>query len=425
MEGLLLVLVVLSVVLTVVTLVGHGIWVVVAWLLRGGQSASADCPRNGSSLPAKMDRVATGTSCPRCGCSLSLHTGECLVCEWPQPITAGRRHAAVRVELEARLVRLETLGMIDPATRRDLSAAIASHLAEAPVVDVPLVDVPIPGTPPAAPVDPSAVGMRADVADGAESDTVDAGVVAAEIVAASPVDEDSSAADIAQRVHRYATARGHADRAHTDVDIAAADAPEPAPPRRETSEVLAAFMQERNIRWGELVGGLLIVGCSIALVISFWAEIAIRPLLKFVIFNGVSAALFGAGFYTLRRWQIHTTSRGLLIVATLLAPLNFLAIAALTQQTPPTDVLSLSGEVLSLGMFTGAGVRRGAHTHADGAVAVDHKRDAHVTDATGDATIWRRRHLFAGDTVWALCSAGGLLCRHDRPGDWSPLEPQS
>ena len=36
------------------------------------------------------------------------------------------------------------------------------------------------------------------------------------------------------------------------------------------SEVLAAFMEERNILWGELVGGLLMVGCSIALVISLW-----------------------------------------------------------------------------------------------------------------------------------------------------------
>ena len=54
-------------------------------------------------------------------------------------------------------------------------------------------------------------------------------------------------------------------------------------------------MEEKNIRWGELVGGLLIVGCSIALVISFWSAIAAQPLLKFVLFNGVTAALFGVG----------------------------------------------------------------------------------------------------------------------------------
>jgi hypothetical protein len=118
------------------------------------------------------------------------------------------------------------------------------------------------------------------------------------------------------------------------------------------SRLLAAFMEEKNIRWGELVGGLLIVGCSIALVISFWSEIAARPHLKFGLFNGVTAALFGAGLYTDRRWKIHTTSHGVLMIATLLVPLNFLAIAAFTQASPPTDLLSLAGEALSLLVFS-------------------------------------------------------------------------
>ena len=85
---------------------------------------------------------------------------------------------------------------------------------------------------------------------------------------------------------------------------------EPAVPM---SRLFAAFMEENNIRWGELVGGLLIVGCSVALVISLWSQIAGRPLLQFVLFNGVTAALFGVGIYTDRRWKIHTTSRGLLV----------------------------------------------------------------------------------------------------------------
>ena len=60
--------------------------------------------------------------------------------------------------------------------------------------------------------------------------------------------------------------------------VAAAEQPK----RREAlSRIFAAFMEEKNIRWGELVGGLLIVGCSIALVISFWAQIASQPLVKF------------------------------------------------------------------------------------------------------------------------------------------------
>jgi hypothetical protein len=38
---------------------------------------------------------------------------------------------------------------------------------------------------------------------------------------------------------------------------------EPARRRRSFTEVLAAFMEERSIRWAELIGGLLILGCSI------------------------------------------------------------------------------------------------------------------------------------------------------------------
>ena len=86
--------------------------------------------------------------------------------------------------------------------------------------------------------------------------------------------------------------------------------------------------------------------------ISFWSEIAARPVLKFCIFNGVSAALFGIGFYTNRKWNIHTTSHGLLIISILLVPLNFLAIAAFTDKSPPTDLLSLGGEGLSLVIFS-------------------------------------------------------------------------
>ena len=41
--------------------------------------------------------------------------------------------------------------------------------------------------------------------------------------------------------------------------------PPPRPPRKSFSEMLNAFMEESNIRWGEIIGGLLIIGCSTAL----------------------------------------------------------------------------------------------------------------------------------------------------------------
>jgi len=102
-------------------------------------------------------------------------------------------------------------------------------------------------------------------------------------------------------------------------------------PRRSLREVLASFMEQRNIFWGELLGGLLIVGCSIALVISLWTTGKLEkiPFAPFVIFAFITTSLFGAGWYTLRHWKLESTSRGLLVIASLLVPLNFLVMAGL------------------------------------------------------------------------------------------------
>ncbi len=120
-----------------------------------------------------------------------------------------------------------------------------------------------------------------------------------------------------------------------------------APPRKSLGEWLSAFMEEKNIRWGELVGGLLIVSCSIALVISFWEGIAARPWLKFGIFTGVNAATLALGLNTWHRWKLPTTSQGILIIGMLLLPLNFLAFAIFTLGMP-WDWLTVFCELVSL-----------------------------------------------------------------------------
>ncbi len=126
--------------------------------------------------------------------------------------------------------------------------------------------------------------------------------------------------------------------------------PPPKPPRKPLSEILAAFMENRNIRWGEVVGGLLIIGCSIALIISLWDTLERIPYFQFLIFVSVTAALFGVGFYTLKRWKLESTSRGVLAIATLLVPLNFLAIAGLSKGTG--GFLDFLIELVSIGIFT-------------------------------------------------------------------------
>jgi hypothetical protein len=133
--------------------------------------------------------------------------------------------------------------------------------------------------------------------------------------------------------------------------------PEPTPPsrpvrapRRSFAEVLNAFMEESNIRWGEIIGGLLIIGCSTALVVSLWSQISQIPVLKFLIFTTVTAVLFGIGMYTDHRWKLPTTSRGILTIGTLLVPLNFLAIAAVSS-SETSGSLVLASELLAPAIF--------------------------------------------------------------------------
>src|SRR5207244_400701 len=107
--------------------------------------------------------------------------------------------------------------------------------------------------------------------------------------------------------------------------------PEPVAPQRRLADVLSGFMEEKNILWGELVGGLLIVGCSIALVISLWQTLERIPYFPFVIVSSISLAVFGAGLYTLHHWKLESTSRGLLVIASLLVPLNLIVLAGLAR----------------------------------------------------------------------------------------------
>ncbi|MFM8581273.1 MAG: hypothetical protein ACKOFW_07200, partial [Planctomycetaceae bacterium] len=119
----------------------------------------------------------------------------------------------------------------------------------------------------------------------------------------------------------------------------------------EWSDWLLAFMEQRNLNWGELIGGLMILSGSLALVFSFWNEIAGRPLLKFCVFNGFTAGLFAAGRYALSRLQLPSTARALYAIGTLLVPLNLLAMASFSRGDAATSPLLLLGELLSVTLF--------------------------------------------------------------------------
>ena len=186
-------------------------------------------------------------------------------------------------------------------------------------------------------------------------------------------------------------------------------APRPTPPRRTLAETLAAFMEERNIHWGEIVGGLLIVCSSVALVVSLWETLDRIPHFQFLIFVVVSSAVFGMGLYAHHRWRLESTSRGLLTIATLLVPLNLLAMAGVSREE--WSLLTLWTELVSLGVFLLLVERAGRVLVPKGhwpmvAAVVGNSALLLVLARLSDPA-WLAGRMEARSAAWAL---GGMAC---------------
>ncbi len=122
--------------------------------------------------------------------------------------------------------------------------------------------------------------------------------------------------------------------------------------KRPLGSLLSAFMEEKNIRWGELISGLLIVGSAIGLVVSLWSTLKNQiPYLPALLFLLATASIHGAGLYTFKRWKLESTSRGLLLITVLLVPLNFLAAIRLSDHRPITDPLFILAICIGFAAF--------------------------------------------------------------------------
>ncbi len=111
------------------------------------------------------------------------------------------------------------------------------------------------------------------------------------------------------------------------------DLPDPPPkqPRRSLAEVMSGFMQEKNMRWGELTSGILIVLSAVGLVLSLRDQLSEAiPYFSAILFMLITGAIIGAGIYTLKKWKLRNTSRGTLVIGLLLVPLNFVSACILS-----------------------------------------------------------------------------------------------
>jgi hypothetical protein len=321
MNELPFILLVFLVAVAIITLVGHGIWVVLAAILGGGKQPRRKC------VFCERPTSCTAQRCEWCGRDLrSLTAAEMAdLAAVERQLRRFRENHALKPEtVDNLMTRLH-------AYRQRLAAPRATS-REPPVVAevVPDVRPVVPAASPPTLTPPASEPMaRPKTTEPAKPRWI---------------------APAAQPLRTPAIAHPQAAAFVKPQPVPPA-APKSAPaPRRSWSEMLAGFMEERNIRWGELVGGLLFVCSTVALVVSLWDRLEKIRYFPFFIFVAISSAVFGIGLYAHHRWKLQSTSRGMLIIATLLVPLNFVAMAGPTKDD--WTMLALLAELISLGIFT-------------------------------------------------------------------------
>ena len=113
---------VLVVVLTIVTLVGHGIWVLLSAIFGGSRESTPSASRGaGNTLTGRR-------SCPRCGVAFELNQHECGVCGWTRKTLDHETSESTRVRsVREQVERLARLGHLDTVARDGLLVAIAAQ----------------------------------------------------------------------------------------------------------------------------------------------------------------------------------------------------------------------------------------------------------------------------------------------------------
>lgn len=378
----------LAVFLSVITLVGHGFWLLASSLFRAIFDSKTPVAGSGFFGP---HGPMNGTQCSNCHHPHSVINNLCRQCG----LSVERARLATHVrELQAtqrQLIRLRQLGILDATAYQaaaEWTAAELNHVgvqASVPMVEpltapnptlpeLALPSVPTPFSEPAThqsatdiealPVSPTderhqqrAIPPFPSAAPDATPDSVVSPVMAALIPDASSPDVDATLA-----MQPTATHSKHAPQPPASPPLQPSV---PLEPRRTLADMLQAFMEESNIRWVELISGIVIVVCAIGLVISLRATLQDTiPYFPALMFMSVTAAIHFAGVYSLRKWNLQSTSRGVLIIASLLVPLNFLAAVTLSGEnesqravTDPVYMLAVGIGVLCFGAMSYFGAR--------------------------------------------------------------------
>jgi hypothetical protein len=308
-SDMLLVLLTLFVVMAVVTVIGHGIWVFLGMLFRavgGGE-------RRKTHGPLVPNARADYRQCVFCDRQTGVRLDRCQWCGRDLRSNAANELADLQA-VRRQLLRMQVAGELDDKQVLDLLSRVEKNRQRVlnPRGAASAAKPISPETAPAKPMPPK----RPPVRQPSEDEPLDAIILEEKVAEQPPTKPQEPKIPPEKPVVPAPLALEQLPQP--------AQPPKPRAPRRSFSEMLSAFMEERNIRWGELIGGLLIVGCSTALVMTLWDVLSSIPYFPFLVFVTISAAIFGVGLYAHHRWRLASTSRGLLVIATLLVPLNCL-----------------------------------------------------------------------------------------------------
>ncbi len=333
-------LIIVVVVLTIVTLVGHGIWATIAFLIR---TLSSGSPRGGCTQCGQRRVKKQDAFCPRCKVPYGL-TGTDLRAS--DALAAGRQ---LKQFVEQGTMDLATHNHWMELLRQQYFSAIGETPAEAPDVLALLNADELPTSPKRtlpsrADIEPQSARAAADTPSVPPAETAD--IVFAEVVDEAPA-RAAPPADSAGEPSPLTPVPVKRSVSFDDLP-----AREPAAPRRSFADLLSGFMEEKNIRWGELISGILIVGSAIGLVVSLRSTFSRFPYFSPFLFMLITLAIFGAGMYTLKRWTLVATSRGVLTISLLLVPLNFLAAVVLPNDAEVTGGLYWTAVVVGISVFS-------------------------------------------------------------------------
>jgi hypothetical protein len=349
------ILCVLATILVVVAVVGHGLWLAGAAVLR----AMAGSP----------PRHPAGANCRQCGGRATVHGGRCVSCGAVPAVVPGQEETDEARAAARQLWRLLQQRRI---TQQQYDAVMSPLLAEMAGRGV--------SSPSAAPAGPTpSLAATSEPSAVVDAEIVDLEPVTPPIVR-HPLDLPETPPPLAgQQAVRPRPAPESQPPSHdrrdspfrqpptalpTPLAAASADSPsaplpppasvfvEPPRPARSLADMLQSFMEESNIRWGEILAALLIVISSVGLVASFRSQLENIPYFGAILFTSFTVAFHGAGMYTLYRWKLQAVSRVILIISLLLVPLTFSAAVMMSgtgeRMRPVTDPLFLA--VLGLGL---------------------------------------------------------------------------